>query len=160
MIYSFTGHRPDKLGNDYRLESPAVKKLEQEITINLVAFGDVEEAIIGMALGVDMLVGYICLELDIPFTAAIPCKDQDRKWNPTMRGMYRYLYNRASYVYYVSEEQYNIFSMPNRNHWMVKNSDKLYSVWDGSLGGTANCMNYAQRIGKPTFIHRINHLFK
>jgi len=33
--------------------------------------------------------------------------------------------------------------MQKRNEWMVDHSDYVIAVWDGSKGGTGNCVKYA-----------------
>ena len=38
--------------------------------------------------------------------------------------------------------------MQTRNEWMVNHCDKLIAVWNGSDGGTGNCVNYAKSINK------------
>ena len=37
--------------------------------------------------------------------------------------------------------------MKTRNVWMVNNSFKLITVWDGTTGGTGNCVKYAKKHG-------------
>jgi uncharacterized phage-like protein YoqJ len=39
--------------------------------------------------------------------------------------------------------------MQTRNKWMVDHSDMVLSLWDGSAGGTANCIEYARHVDKP-----------
>ncbi|WP_188052008.1 hypothetical protein [Azospirillum sp. Sh1] len=39
--------------------------------------------------------------------------------------------------------------MNTRNEWMVDHSDRLLALWDGSQGGTANCVRYARGLGRP-----------
>jgi uncharacterized phage-like protein YoqJ len=34
-----------------------------------------------------------------------------------------------------------------RNRWMVDNSDKVLAWWDGTSGGTKNCIDYADDKG-------------
>ena len=44
-----------------------------------------------------------------------------------------------------------VFSMASyqrRNEFMVDAADVLAAFFDGSQGGTANCVRYAQRVGK------------
>lgn len=56
--------------------------------------------------------------------------------------------NESDEVYYVSEERYTHWCMNKRNEWMVDNSDLVIAVWDGTKGGTANCVRYAVKQGK------------
>mgnify|MGYP000852490524 CR=1 FL=1 len=37
-----------------------------------------------------------------------------------------------------------------RNRAMVDDCDLLIAIWDGSPGGTANCVEYAERVLRPT----------
>lgn len=39
-----------------------------------------------------------------------------------------------------------------RNEFMVNMADGVLAVWDGSKGGTANCVAYAQKVGKPVTV--------
>ena len=39
--------------------------------------------------------------------------------------------------------------MQDRNRYRVQNADLLYAVWDGSVGGTANCGHAAENAGIP-----------
>lgn len=38
--------------------------------------------------------------------------------------------------------------MQKRNEYMVDLADRVIAVWDGSKGGTANCIKYAEKVGK------------
>lgn len=38
--------------------------------------------------------------------------------------------------------------MQKRNEYMVDNSDIVIAVWDGTKGGTYNCVKYAQKLEK------------
>ncbi|MNP85294.1 hypothetical protein D3C76_1849670 [compost metagenome] len=38
--------------------------------------------------------------------------------------------------------------MQKRNEWMVDNSKFIISVWDGTKGGTGNCVKYAENKNK------------
>ena len=40
------------------------------------------------------------------------------------------------------------YKLQKRNEWMVDHCDILIAVWDGTSGGTANCVNYAQSVNK------------
>ena len=48
----------------------------------------------------------------------------------------------------VSEEEYKPWLMQKRNEYMVDLADKVIAVWDSSKGGTANCVKYAEKVGK------------
>lgn len=151
MKIAITGHRPSKLGHDYDLTSPLIKKIEKEIKKQLIlcrpALG-----ITGMALGIDTLYAIICLDLGIPYIAAIPFIGQHLKWPFKSRELYNHLLSKAIEVVNVSgDDRYKPHYMQKRNIWMVDECDKLISIWDGSSGGTANCTEYAR--DKKPIIH-------
>ena len=52
-------------------------------------------------------------------------------------------------VVFVSEPGYAAWKMQVRNKWMVDNSDLVLALWNGTDGGTANCVRYAEKVGKP-----------
>ncbi len=55
---------------------------------------------------------------------------------------------RCDNVVQVSEAGYAAWKMQVRNKAMVDNSDLVIAVYDGSGGGTGNCVAYAQKQGK------------
>lgn len=154
MVIAFTGHRPNKLDSDYRLSGPKVIQIRSDIVKNLAVLPAVSEFIVGGALGIDMLAALIACEFNVPYTVAVPCLNQDAKWNPACKSMYAAILERARKVYYVSNTPYDSICMQKRNEWMVNNCDTLYAVWDGSNGGTGNCIKYALD-KKPIILHRI-----
>ncbi len=159
-----TGHRPGKLGNDYDLVSPLTKKIKDNIIGVLVQYstgmtyvGDTKTldgvvGITGMALGIDTLFAIMCVELGIPYVAAIPCHQQHLKWPQTSKQRWLMLtHHELCSKYYVSEKTYTHDCMQKRNEWMVDQlgaKDILLAVWDCSEGGTANCVKYAKKQGK------------
>ena len=62
--------------------------------------------------------------------------------------MYNSILARADKVVLVSDEEYKPYLMQKRNEYMVDETDKLVAVWDGTAGGTGNCVNYARKVGK------------
>jgi len=53
--------------------------------------------------------------------------------------------------YYVDNDpEYKASKMQKRNIWIVDNSDGLVAVWDGTPGGTANCVEYARNKSRET----------
>ena len=45
-------------------------------------------------------------------------------------------------------EEYNPWLMQKRNEYMVDLADRVIAVWNCSKGGTANCVKYAEKVGK------------
>lgn len=146
MIVAFTGHRPDKLGG-YKLPNPTYIKVCKEIDKTLKELKP-EKIITGMALGVDQWAANIAHKLNIPYLAAIPFENQECKWPEDSQRIFRILRKLASEEVIVSEGAYAAHKMQVRNEWMVDHCDVLIAIWDGSKGGTGNCVEYAKSVNK------------
>lgn len=143
---AFTGHRPDKLGG-YKLPNSTYLYVCQQIEKTLIEVKP-DRIISGMALGVDQWAAFIAWKLKIPFLAAIPFINQESMWPEQSRKTYHALLKVASEQVIVSEGAYSAEKMQIRNAWMVDHCDKLIAIWDGTPGGTGNCVKYAQAVGK------------
>lgn len=99
-----------------------------------------------MALGVDQWAAETCVELGIPFIAALPCDMMDATWPLPSQERHRALLNKAQEIIVVSPGPYKPWKMQKRNEWVVDHCTRLYSVFDGSPGGTFNCLAYAAEI--------------
>lgn len=145
---SYTGHRPSKL-NGYNPKDN--RELLWDIhgcTVHLIKNENVNTFINGVALGVDQWSAKIVLKLKeiyphIKLISAVPCLNHSSKWNEESKKDWQYIIDNSDEVVYVTEEEYTPYCMHLRNQWMVDNSDIVVSVWDGSSGGTANCVKYA-----------------
>lgn len=146
MIVAFTGHRPDKLGG-YKIPNPTYIKVCQKIESTLKELNP-EKVISGMALGVDQWAAFISYKLKIPFIAAVPFINQECKWPTSSQETYNKLIKLASEKVIVSDGEYSANKMQVRNEWMVDHCDQLIAIWDGSSGGTGNCVNYAKSKNK------------
>lgn len=154
MILTVTGHRPNKIGG-YNPNSPLRIKVRDKIYDFLVEHKP-ELAITGMALGVDQEFAVICDQLHIPFIAAIPFSGQEKRWPQDSQEHYNDLLTLADQVEVVCDGGYAAYKMQKRNRWMVDKATDVLAIWDGTNGGTANCVAYAEAVNKP--IHRINPL--
>ena len=159
MVAHFTGHRPSKL-NGYKPEDN--KELLwrlHDCIVDHIQKNNVDTFITGMALGIDMWAAKIVVKLkqQYPFLkliCAIPCKGQDKMWNEVDKSVYQGILDVADQVIYVSEEEYQPYLMQKRNEWMTDKSQYVIAVWDGSSGGTGNCVKYAQKQDKNIYIIR------
>lgn len=158
----FTGHRPKGLPWGYNENAQSCLKFKQymkELLIQKINEG-YTYFIVGMALGIDIIVAEILLELkkyyDINVECAIPCLHQEVKWTNSQQGHYRDILGRCNKIVYVSKE-YTITCMQKRNEYMIDNSDLLIAVWNGTASGTLNTINYAKRKDKTTIIIDINN---
>lgn len=151
MKMCVTGHRPNKLYG-YDLTDDRWIALKEDFKQILIE-NKCDEAITGMALGVDTIFAYAVLELkedghDIKLHCTVPCRNFSGKWNIYDRVKYRNIISLADTVKLVSDEEYKPYLMQKRNEYMVDHSDKVIAVWDGSKSGTKNCIDYAKKVGK------------
>lgn len=150
MNISVTGHRPNKLLNAYP-ETEAYKILVKfSEWVLLVNKQDIDIVYTGMALGFDLAIAQACINLGCPFIAAVPFKGQESMWPHKSQQYYREVLQHAFRVDYVCEPGYSNWKMQKRNEYMVDNSGKQFSLWDGTSGGTANCVKYAKAKGVET----------
>jgi len=152
MIVAFTGHRPNKLGG-YTYPNATSLRICKSIREELEKLKPTW-AISGMAQGVDQWAAEICISLQISFTAAIPFLGQEKLWPSKAQAHYNWLLSHAKGVSVICTGEYSPKKMQKRNEWMVDNTDVLLAVWDGTSGGTANCVRYAEK--KKKQIVRIN----
>jgi uncharacterized phage-like protein YoqJ len=144
MIVAGTGHRPDKLGgynNDTYLK--LVEIAEEWLIENKPS-----KVISGMALGWDQALAQAAINCNIPLIAAVPFEGQERMWSDKSKRYFNKLLSMAESVTYVCEEGYAPYKMQVRNEWMVNNSDLILAMWDGTNGGTGNCIKYANKANK------------
>ncbi len=140
LIRCATGHRPDKLGGygahvDAALVGLGVWWFQRMHT---------DRAVSGMALGWDMAYAEAALLCGVPLIAALPFASQACKWPLESQRRHGRILERALQVVVVCEGEYAAWKMQERNKWMVHNSDEVVALWDGSEGGTANCLKAAR----------------
>lgn len=145
MIVCGTGHRPDKLGGyDEENFERLVNFLKKRLDITRP-----DKIISGMALGFDMALATASIELDIPLIAAIPFVGQELRWNWRYQQRYNIILENVVEKHIICEGDYDPYMFQLRNEWMVDNSDIVLALWNGSNGGTANCVKYAIMQNKP-----------
>lgn len=144
MIIAGTGHRPDKLGG---------YSDDTFIALIRLARGWLHEhrptkVISSMALGWDQALAHAALEERIYLIAAIPFEGQERRWPTRSQDAYNQLLDQVDETHIVSEIPGTI-AMHQRNNWMVDRADQMLALWDGSWGGTFNCVQYAIKRQRP-----------
>lgn len=144
MILAATGHRPNKLGG----HDTKTRRALGAFAIERLHWARPEKVIVGMALGWDQAMASACVALGIPFIAAVPFPGQADQWPEAARHRWQSLLLQAEHVEYV-EQTYGRETMQNRNRWMVDRCDEVLALWDGTMGGTYNCIRYAEKVGKP-----------
>ena len=145
MIIAGTGHRPDKLGG---YSTPVLEKAILVAT-NWLTINKPDTVISGMALGWDQALAIAAIRLKIPVTAAIPFAGQEFKWPAKSQDLYLRILNNCAEQVIVCKGGFKPASMQIRNEWMVDHADTILALWNGSSGGTANCVEFARYMKKP-----------
>lgn len=143
MHMAITGHRPESL-NDPTWVKAALRDGLMQTGATLV--------IQGMASGVDLWSAVVAWHLDIPYIAVKPWAGHSPRQADEY--IYEWVERHAKNVVEVSPQQKypGAWAYHARNEYMVDNADALLAVWNGKKsGGTAACVNYAHKIGKPVF---------
>lgn len=154
-----TGHRPDKLGGYKAFDNFRAIRRNMRDFLEEAPEGGIE-LVSGGALGIDQLWMEVGLYLGFPVIAALPFEGYDSKWPKQSRENYQKLLDRCEEVRYICEPGYEARKLQVRNEWMVDNSDSVLAYWDGSSGGTSNCIDYAAVQGKPITIVDIKKLLE
>lgn len=155
MIF-FTGHRPQKLGG-FNPNNPTALWVRGELhrAVQRASGKGHHEFISGMALGVDQWAAEIVLDLRKRLVCAIPFPSQANKWPEASQLHWHDLISRAllsgGSMVEVSPDPYSAGKMQIRNVYMVDQSIAGIAVWDGSSGGTGNCVQYALEQGKRVY---------
>jgi len=155
-----TGHRPKSLPWGYNEDHPACIDFKtdlKEILENSIKYG-FKHFISGLAIGVDMIFAETVIELkkkykDITLEGAIPCPNQDEKWNDESKRRYARIKKNCDYTTYISDK-YTSTCMNDRNKYMVEHSSVVIAVWNGKPSGTGNTVKFAKECGCK--IRRIN----
>jgi uncharacterized phage-like protein YoqJ len=146
MIVAGTGHRPSQLGG----YSQQVRLALGGLATEYLSQTQPEKVISGMALGWDQALAGASIALGIPFIAAVPFKGAQAAWARADQERFHRLLEMAETVEFVcSEYAPQIRSFQIRNEWMVDRADRMAALWDGSWGGTHNCIAYARKRGVP-----------
>lgn len=154
-VWCATGHRPNKLGG---YGDDAFRRLVQVARRVLSGAPSDLQIISGMALGWDQAWLTAALELGVPAHAAVPFAGQESAWPSQSQATYRGLIARCTSVTVVSEGEYSAAKMQIRNEWMVDRSLCVIALWDGTNGGTANCVRYAQK--RSVLVHNCYPLYR
>lgn len=156
---SLTGHRPNKL-DGYNLNTPFYARLRHtlmDVIQNALIHHDIVHCHSGMALGADTIWAEAIIQMKqrypgrVTFTAHIPCVNQENRWPAPSQNHYHELLTHAdSSITYA--KHYTPACMQERNIGMTNACDGLIAIWDGTPGGTSNCVHYAKSVNKHIHI--------
>lgn len=166
-VISFTGHRPNKLGgyNPNPIRTWVKTQMLDAVNRAIAKFGETHEIVIvwGGALGVDQWAAQLANHLGLRHVCIIPFDGFEDRWPAKSIHEYEDLCETTSVdlVYeimgranlrchmegegvIVTGDSFSNKIYQERNIAMVDAANAVIAVWDGSPGGTANCVNYAQ----------------
>lgn len=144
-ILAGTGHRPEKLGG---YTAKAYERIF-DVAVWALETTKPETVISGMAMGWDQALAEAAYALDIPFWAFVPFKGQEDMWHAETQQLFRKLLGVADKVIHCANPGYASWKMQRRNEMMVDQADAVLALWDGSSGGTGNCVAYAELNNVP-----------
>jgi uncharacterized phage-like protein YoqJ len=157
-----TGHRPPKIGGYYR-NSPlrlAVYNAMRQAVHTAIGMGYVTW-MSGMAQGADQDCADIVLEarerdkLPVRLIAVVPFEGQEKVWPPAAQRHYHGILERADETVILHRKhltgEFNrhevVGFLNERNRWMADRGGMCVAVFDGTTGGTFNCVQYAHEVG-------------
>lgn len=155
----FTGHRPQKLPFGFREEDAQCMHFKSVLCSEIkrmICFYGVTHFISGMALGTDMFAAEAVLKLKmnyphITLEAAVPFEGQYLCWSSALQMRYHRLLAQCDFVT-VLQQKYDAHCLERRNRYMVDRADYVLAMWNGTPGGTANTICYAEHCGKTIII--------
>lgn len=151
MIIGVSGHRSHKIKIGYHDGSNVfVQWRLRRLAKTYLKHYNPEEVIAGMATGFDTAVAEACVELGIPYTAAIPFKGQESRWEKEQRQIYKELLEKAKNVHVVYKGPPSKKAYLDRNKFIVDNADMMLVLWDkkDKVGGTSHAVYYAYNNNK------------
>ena len=151
-IMGVTGHRSNKVHWNGR---SAYNKQVYDRLVRLaeaaLKFYEPEMVYTGMALGFDQACAQACKNLEINYTAVIPHSDQSKLWPEHSRLYYDYLVSNATNQLTLATGPFHVHHMTDRNQYLVDHSQTFLALWDGSNGGTADCVRRATKKNIPIY---------
>ena len=157
----FTGHRSQKLPWKFNEQDERcqVMKAALRAEIERAIKSGYKTFLCGMALGFDMICAETVIDFksqysDIKIIGALPCENQDIKWNIVDRKRYRNILNKLDGIRCIYDEYIGVECMLERNAYMVNSSSLMIALFNGQSGGTKSTIEYAQRQGLKIVIIR------
>jgi uncharacterized phage-like protein YoqJ len=141
---AITGHRPEKISDIDDVQANlylGIKAISPEILIQ------------GMASGVDLWSARIAHVASIDYWCVRPW--QGHKPRVSDKNDYEMAMKYAAFTVAVnpSVNYPGAWVYQKRNEWMVDRADTVFAIWDGSPGGTANCVKYAVKQEKRILLY-------
>ncbi|WLT40575.1 SLOG family protein (plasmid) [Synechocystis sp. B12] len=106
----------------------------------------------GMALGTDTIAAQLLSERGLPWTAVIPFKGQEQRWQEVQKLEYKRLLALANKVIII-EPAYSKGVYEMRNDYMIRYSHLCLAVYAGKNGGTRNAVRKVVKRGMSLIVY-------
>lgn len=156
----FTGSRPKGLPWKYNENCDLCLNFKanlKQLLLKLIGLG-YSHFITGMAMGFDMIVAEILIDLRdrdkraITIECAVPCLNQSEKWSASYKNRYNNLLKIADRVTYVSNQPFYNGCYQKRNNYMVDNASLVVAGIGEESKGTITTVDYAKKRNKNIII--------
>jgi len=144
MIVGFSGHR----------EFTEEDSTEVEINLlQLLVQNNVDEALVGGAVGFDNLIATQLIDYDIPYTLVIPFRIEDftRFWSTKDYKLFLNVKQHAKEFIILGDSYKQAKQYQVRNMYLVDNSNFMVFWFKVDKGGTYNCLQYCIKVKKPFY---------
>jgi uncharacterized phage-like protein YoqJ len=144
MIITGIAHAPEQLKERSSIPSGELIYLAKLALLEYKA----THLITSLEPGWEQALAKAAIEMEIPFTVAIPFIGRDADWDREARLQYLDLLARAHEVYRVSDH-YSENAMLDCYHWRVDRADTVLALWEYEFcGDIFAAMNYAMNCDK------------
>ncbi|MBI2060663.1 MAG: DUF1273 family protein [Nitrospirae bacterium] len=103
----------------------------------------ISKGITGLGLGPETDFAELCMEMKVPFVAAIAYDGWERDWPEESRKHYWDLLEKAEDVVFVCGRGYGPWKIPQRNKWIIGQAEALIAVWNERAGLVGECVKAA-----------------
>ena len=146
----FTGYRPEKFPFEFNPECREYVSFENDLisAITSALADGYDTFYCGGAMGFDILAAELLnifrRNNSFRLVLALPFCSQSKAFPSEWKERYAAVLSSADEIVYVSQE-YHRGCYLERNRFMVDNSDRVITFYDGKKGGTRNTVLYARK---------------
>jgi len=157
MRVAITGHRPNRLGNEWDHSGPYSDYVWYRM-IDIVKILKPDQMISGMALGADFLWARVARRKKIPLIATVPFKGQERRWNQDHQDEYRDIINDENTKLIITAETISKTNATlsekykHRDRITVGHCQILVAVMSDPKSGTGYTVKYAREKDIPVIL--------
>ena len=150
-VCCFSGYRPEKMAHGYQENSRLFAELQTDLcqSIRRAYAQGCLHFLSGMSRGFDLWAAQAVLAvrgegLPIDLWAAIAFPDMHTRWELLWQARYRHMLTQASQTFHIFP-QYTPECYIVRDRFLVDHSSRCICFFDGTAGGTAYTVKYAQK---------------